>query len=72
MKVQIKAEPLITHRFGVKFESFTETSSGVESICTDVSDDQKYTIKSRYLVGCDGAGSRVRRCLGSELVGGPM
>ncbi|KAH7037082.1 FAD binding domain-containing protein [Microdochium trichocladiopsis] len=71
LKKRILAEPLIDTRYGHKFESFKEGKDFVEAEITDVEKNEKYTVRSRFLVGCDGAGSRVRRNLGVELVGGP-
>ncbi|KAH7161945.1 FAD binding domain-containing protein [Dactylonectria estremocensis] len=71
LKLQIETEPLIQVYFGLKFEGFVEVEGGVQSTGISVVDKTKHIINSGYLVGCDGAGSRVRKCLGSELVGGP-
>ncbi|KAF4340664.1 FAD binding domain protein [Fusarium beomiforme] len=71
IKEQIDQEPLISLHFGLRFESFQETQSGIESIAITTADGTKHMISSDYLVGCDGAGSRVRRCLGIEMSGGP-
>ena len=71
LKKQILTEPLITTRYGHKFESHKEDNDAVEAEITDIENNHKYTVRSRFLVGCDGAGSRVRRDLGVGLVGGP-
>lgn len=71
LKNRIKDEPLIEMHFGLKFESYQEVGQCIESISTSMLDGAKYTTRSQYLVGCDGAGSRVRKCLGSYLIGGP-
>ncbi|KAL6900540.1 FAD binding domain-containing protein [Trichoderma evansii] len=72
LKPRIQDEKFIDAHFGLKFESFTETDDGVESILTDVTTGDKHIVHSKYLVGCDGAGSRVRRSAGIDLVGGPI
>lgn len=58
-------------RYGVKFEELRESENGVMSSVTDET-GTSITIASKYLVGCDGGGSRVRRCLGIESIGGPV
>ena len=66
----LEASPMVDVRYGVKFESLEETEDGVTSSLTD-DKGAVICIKSRYLIGCDGGGSRVRRCLGIESIGGP-
>jgi len=57
------AEGLCSVRYGCEFQSFTQDAGGVT---TRTSTGE---IRSRYLVGCDGGGSMVRRQLGIELKG---
>ena len=71
LKPRIQAEPLITSIFGMKFDSLAETDNGVESQLTDAA-GESHVIRSKYVVGCDGAGSRVRRSIGGNLIGGPV
>ncbi|KAJ4154470.1 hypothetical protein NW754_001419 [Fusarium falciforme] len=71
LKAKIQAEPLIDSCFGWKLETFTETDGSVQSTIVNVENGETRVVHSRYLAGCDGAGSRVRKSLGSELVGGP-
>lgn len=71
LKEQIDKEPLISLHFGLQFESFQETRGGIKSVAIATRKGTKHTISSDYLVGCDGAGSKVRRCLGIEMEGGP-
>lgn len=68
----VEAEPMISAHWGVKFETHSELDDGVQSTTIDVTTGAEHTIRSQYLVGCDGAGSRVRKGIGSELIGGPM
>ncbi|KAM5347515.1 hypothetical protein ACJ41O_010520 [Fusarium nematophilum] len=68
---RLQDEPLIQMHFGLKFESFVEAQGIIRSTIVSVVDESRHVMESDYLVGCDGAGSRVRKCLGSELVGGP-
>ncbi|KAL6693885.1 hypothetical protein J3F84DRAFT_396159 [Trichoderma pleuroticola] len=72
LKPRIQAENLIDGHFGLKFESLTETDEGVESKLTDVVTGEQHIVRSKYVVGCDGAGSRVRKSIGINLLGGPV
>lgn len=67
----LEVNPLVDVRYGVKFEELRETESGVTSSLTDGASAAS-TIRSRYVLGCDGGGSRVRRCLGIESIVGPV
>jgi 2-polyprenyl-6-methoxyphenol hydroxylase-like FAD-dependent oxidoreductase len=72
LKPQIQAEPLIDSHFGLKFVSLDEQDDCVVSKFTDVTTGEEHTIKSKFVVGCDGGGSRVRRAIGGKLIGGPV
>lgn len=72
LKPILQKEPLVESHFGLKFESLEETADYVVSRLVDVTTGQLHIVKSKYLIGCDGAGSRVRRSIGVELVGGPV
>ncbi|KAL3456924.1 hypothetical protein BJX64DRAFT_293607 [Aspergillus heterothallicus] len=72
LKPQIQANPLITSVFGCKFESLIETEDGVESKLVTIDDGEEHVVQSQFVIGCDGAGSRVRRNVGIELQGGPV
>jgi FAD-dependent monooxygenase len=71
LKPYIQQIPLIDSRFGWKLESLTEHEDRVESVLTD-GDGVQHTVVSKYVIGCDGAGSRVRQSLGITLTGGPV
>ncbi|KAL3452778.1 FAD binding domain-containing protein [Aspergillus insuetus] len=72
LKPQIQANPLITSVFGCKFDSLVETEDGVESKLVTIDDGKEHIVRSQFVMGCDGAGSRVRRNVGIELQGGPV
>lgn len=57
--------------FGQQWESAEQDEHGVVSRVRDLAGDTPYEIRSRYLVACDGAGSRVRKGLGIEMAGPP-
>lgn len=71
LKPKIQQNPLIETHFGWKFESLVESTTGVRSMATEAN-GQQHIIHSQYVIGCDGAGSKVRVGIGSQLVGGPV
>ncbi|NKB19000.1 MAG: 2-polyprenyl-6-methoxyphenol hydroxylase [Alphaproteobacteria bacterium] len=64
-----KSVPGVSIRYGIKLESFDQDQAGVRAIVTDMETGTESTLLADYLVGCDGAGSVVRRQLGIELDG---
>jgi FAD-dependent monooxygenase len=44
----------------------------VESKLVTTDDGKEHIVRSQFVIGCDGAGSRVRRNVGIELQGGPV
>ncbi|KIW44404.1 uncharacterized protein PV06_02876 [Exophiala oligosperma] len=64
--------PNVEVRYNQKFESLQECDGGVKAATTDIVTGEKKTINARYVVGCDGASSRVRRGLDIPLDGGPI
>lgn len=65
------ASELIDLRFGWKINDVEETSQSVKATVTDLNKGEKWIFESKYMIGCDGASSRVRRSLGIDLDGGP-
>ncbi|KAK1495497.1 FAD binding domain-containing protein [Colletotrichum cuscutae] len=72
LKRRIESEELVEDHFGLKFESCTETLDGVKSELVNVVTGEQHMVTSQYLVGCDGAGSSVRRQLDMKMIGGPV
>jgi 2-polyprenyl-6-methoxyphenol hydroxylase-like FAD-dependent oxidoreductase len=68
LKSVVESLPKADVRFGCELISFSQDAAGVDA-------DVKYTdgktskIRTRYLVGCDGGSSAVRKQLGIELEG---
>jgi 2-polyprenyl-6-methoxyphenol hydroxylase-like FAD-dependent oxidoreductase len=62
-----EATPGVTVRFGAELIDFAVTGGGVTAMVHTAS--RPRTIRADYLIGCDGAGSTVRRVLGVELRG---
>jgi len=64
--------PLIDVRFGQRVENVEEDRDKVKTIVSHVDNGTTSVIVSDYVVGCDGASSRVRQSLGLPLDGGPV
>lgn len=56
-------------RFYTEFVSVTQDESGVSTILRDRETEKTYTIRSEYLLGCDGARSAVVSTLGIPITG---
>lgn len=63
MREIVKNQPFIQSYWGHTFESLVENDDGVVSNVHTPS-GAVMTIKSRYVIGCDGAGSAVRLSAG--------
>jgi 2-polyprenyl-6-methoxyphenol hydroxylase-like FAD-dependent oxidoreductase len=59
--------PSVHVRFGCELESFTQEAGSVEAMVRD--GDGASRVRARYLVGCDGGSSTVRKQLGISLQG---
>jgi 2-polyprenyl-6-methoxyphenol hydroxylase-like FAD-dependent oxidoreductase len=57
-----------TVRFGCELASFTQDPGGVTAVLRG-SDGAEEQVRARYLVGCDGGASTVRKALGIPLAG---
>ena len=62
--------PSIAVKFGHEFISFTEQADGVTAQIRKTNGEHT-TIRARYMVGCDGGSSAVRRQLGYKMEGEP-
>lgn len=63
---QLEARSVPVH-YGWGLESFTEDGDGVTATVVCGETGERRAVRSHYLVGADGAGSRTRRQLGIEL-----
>ncbi|WP_454902579.1 FAD-dependent oxidoreductase [Variovorax gossypii] len=52
-----------------QFAGFTQDDDGVTAIATDMDSGVTRTIRCRYMVGCDGGASGVRKQIGARLEG---
>ena len=69
---ELRASPGAELRYRHQWEHSDEVGDDVVSVITDVATGRPIRVRSRYLIGCDGAGSRVRKLLGIEMQGPPL
>lgn len=72
LKPICEANPLIESHFGVKAEGVQEDDEGATTSLLNMTTGGRRSIKTKYVVACDGAGSRLRKCIGIPLTGGPV
>ena len=63
LKTAVLANPLIEAHWGVAVEGVAQDADGVTLTVRDRGSDQVRQVRGRYLVGCDGGSSAVRRAL---------
>jgi len=63
------AQPGVALKHGWRFEGFTDHGTHVESRIVEIAGGRSRTVRSRYLVACDGGASAVRRTLGIRMNG---
>ena len=68
LQSRVEANPLIDLRLSTKMESFEDRGTHVE-VSVSCADKSRETLSALYFIGCDGAGSRVRRDLGIDAQG---
>jgi len=64
-----QAQSAVTLRHGTRFAGFTDHGSHVESRIVTLADGAEHTVRSRYLVACDGGASPIRKSLGIRMNG---
>lgn len=69
LRAHVAREPRFELRCGQQWESFEQDSQGVRSRITDRTSGEGWEIRSRYVIGADGAGSRSWRALGIGMKG---
>ena len=68
---EVKRRGLTDIRYSTEFVSFEQDDDGITVEVNDLSSRGHYKIRTRYLIACDGAGSRIRQQLGVPFEG-PM
>ena len=68
LKSAVESLPKADVRFGCELISFAQDAAGVDADVRNT-DGRTATIRTRYMVGCDGGSSTVRKQLGIELEG---
>lgn len=63
------AHPRITLINNLRIDTFAQDDSGVVAQGTDVLDGGAVSLSGRYLIGCDGGSSVIRRQIGARLEG---
>lgn len=66
---RVKRTPEITVLNETAVERYEQDEDGVTVHCRRQSDGEAFTIRTRYLVGCDGGRSLIRKSMGVKLVG---
>ncbi|KAK2031653.1 FAD binding domain-containing protein [Colletotrichum zoysiae] len=66
---QLRGDPNVDIRKGVGFVSCEQSGDGIVTVVEELATKRRCGIKSRHLIGCDGAKSQVRRSLGIETEG---
>jgi 2,4-dichlorophenol 6-monooxygenase len=56
-------------QYGQQWEGAEQDEEGIVSRVRDLATDDVYEVRSRYLIACDGAGSRIRKSLDIEMMG---
>jgi 2-polyprenyl-6-methoxyphenol hydroxylase-like FAD-dependent oxidoreductase len=64
LRAHCRRNPLVDLRCGLRFDSLTQDDDTVTSHLVDVMTDNQVRLRSRYVIGCDGASSQVREAVG--------
>jgi 3-(3-hydroxy-phenyl)propionate hydroxylase len=68
LRAQVAQCPSVVVRTGVRMVRFDEAGDGLRVVLREGSADEE-VVTARYLVGADGASSRVRAAIGQDLLG---
>ncbi len=69
---ELRASPNTELRYGVQWERSEERDQAMISDVVELDTGRSTRVTSRFVIGCDGAGSRVRKMLDIEMVGPPL
>jgi 2-polyprenyl-6-methoxyphenol hydroxylase-like FAD-dependent oxidoreductase len=68
----VRTFPQVQQRYHTELVDFTEDADGVTAQIRNIQTGETETVRAQYLIGCDGAGSRVREKLGITMTGNPV
>jgi 2-polyprenyl-6-methoxyphenol hydroxylase-like FAD-dependent oxidoreductase len=66
------AQPRVRMLNRTAFKDFTQDGDGVMAVLRDVDDGKRLSIACRFLIGCDGGKSTVRKRIGASFLGTPV
>jgi len=66
---RLARESLATLRWRQEWQALAEDADGVTSRVCDLATGDDYEVRSRWVLAADGAGSRVRKAVGIEMIG---
>lgn len=66
------AQPGVTLLNRTQLTRFAQEEGHVDAVVLDLDTQQERSIRARYLVGCDGGSSTVRKAIGAKLEGTPV
>ena len=66
---RIAALPSVQHVSGAMLEDASQSADGVTATVRDLASGRRRTLRAHYLVGADGAKSRVREVIGARMTG---
>ncbi|MEM9465162.1 MAG: FAD-dependent monooxygenase [Actinomycetota bacterium] len=69
---ELRASSGVELRYGIRWEDAEDQGTQVRSEVVDAATGERRELRTRYVIGCDGAGSRVRKHLGIEMIGPPL
>ncbi|RZL00751.1 MAG: bifunctional 3-(3-hydroxy-phenyl)propionate/3-hydroxycinnamic acid hydroxylase [Rubrivivax sp.] len=69
LRRRLSLYPSVQCALGVELNDLAEVEGGVEMSLTTVANDNSFRVKARYVVGADGANSKVRQLLGKDFSG---
>lgn len=69
LRAHVQAEPRVELRCNQQWESFERDDDGITSHVTDRTSGAEWSVRSRFVISADGAGSRSRRALGIGMEG---
>ncbi len=66
---RLHGEPLAEMHYGHHCHAVTADDGGVTADVEDLASGVRHRVRSRFLIAADGAGSRIRKSLGIEMIG---